>query len=60
MASYLDVEEDDMQDPRHSGKYTCALYSQCVDPTVYGNNWGGQNDPNSIVDSNGWCKSGSC
>lgn len=57
--SYLDVEEDDADDPRHSGKYTCALYSTCagVDKAT---NFGGQNDPNYISDSTGWCKTDYC
>ncbi|CAO1614610.1 unnamed protein product [Parajaminaea phylloscopi] len=57
--SYLDVEEDDKADPRHSGKYTCALYSAC-EGVDKGTNWGGQNDPNYITDSTGWCKTEAC
>lgn len=40
VATYLDNEEDDTQEPRHSGKYTCALYSQCVG-TDKATNFGG-------------------
>ena len=40
VASYLDNEDDERDEPRHSGKYTCALYSQCVSSSQ-ADNWGG-------------------
>lgn len=57
--SYLDVEVDDADEPRHDGSYTCAMYSVCVG-SDQADNWGGQNDPNYITDSTGWCKGAGC
>ncbi|CAO1622132.1 unnamed protein product [Parajaminaea phylloscopi] len=57
--TFLDVEEDETEEPRHSGLYTCALYSAC-ESTEKGTNFGGQNDPNHIEQSTGWCKSENC
>ncbi|PWN51384.1 hypothetical protein IE53DRAFT_410212 [Violaceomyces palustris] len=41
------------------GNLTCALFSKCVS-TDQNTNYGGQNDPSFITDSNGYCKSGNC
>ncbi|PWN26419.1 hypothetical protein BDZ90DRAFT_38545 [Jaminaea rosea] len=60
--AYLDVQEDGTDDPvpeKHSGKYTCALFSACSDKSK-ADNFGGQNDPNYITDSNIYCKTGAC
>lgn len=58
--SYYDVEDDETFLPKHTpGVLTCAMCSSCV-PTSNNNNWGGQNDPNYITNSNGYCKSGTC
>lgn len=57
--SYLDVEDDDTDDPRHSGKYTCALYKGCKG-VEQARNFGGQNDPNLIRESNGYCRTSAC
>ncbi|WVQ72978.1 hypothetical protein IAR50_002541 [Cryptococcus sp. DSM 104548] len=58
--TYYDVNEQENYLPKHSdGVLTCSMYSTCVG-TEKNDNWGGQDDPNTIVDSNGYCKSGAC
>jgi hypothetical protein len=58
--TYYDVNEQENYLPKHAdGVLTCAMFSTCVS-TSKNDNWGGQDDPNTIVDSNGWCKSGAC
>ena len=58
--SYIDRNDDEAYLPKHTpGVYTCSMYSKCVG-TEKNNNWGGQDDPNDIVNSSGYCKSGAC
>ncbi|WVQ81685.1 hypothetical protein IAT38_003810 [Cryptococcus sp. DSM 104549] len=58
--TYYDVNEEENYLPKHAdGVLTCSMYSTCVG-TEKNDNWGGQDDPNTIVDSNGYCKSGAC
>ncbi|WVQ94210.1 hypothetical protein IAU59_001288 [Kwoniella sp. CBS 9459] len=58
--TYYDVNEEENYLPKHAdGVLTCAMFSTCVS-TDKNDNWGGQDDPNTIVNSNGYCKSGSC
>ena len=58
--TYIDRNDDEAYLPKHTpGVYTCAMYSQCVG-TEKNDNWGGQDDPNDILESNGYCKSGAC
>ncbi|WVF66598.1 hypothetical protein IAT40_001338 [Kwoniella sp. CBS 6097] len=58
--TYYDVNEEENYLPKHAdGVLTCAMFSSCVS-TDKNDNWGGQDDPNTIVNSNGYCKSGSC
>jgi len=58
--TYYDVNAQEADLPKHTpGVLTCAMFSQCVG-TDKNNNFGGQDDPNTIVDSNGYCKSGAC
>ncbi|WRT63259.1 uncharacterized protein IL334_000162 [Kwoniella shivajii] len=58
--TYYDVNEEENYLPKHTdGVLTCAMYSTCVS-TDNNDNWGGQDDPNTIVNSNGYCKSGAC
>lgn len=57
--TFLDNEDDERDEPRHSGLYTCSLYSACEDITK-ATNYGGQQDPTYITESNGYCKSAAC
>ncbi|OCF34829.1 hypothetical protein I317_04029 [Kwoniella heveanensis CBS 569] len=58
--TYYDYNEEENYLPKHAdGVLTCAMFSTCVS-TDNNDNWGGQDDPNTIVNSNGYCKSGSC
>ncbi|WWC90149.1 uncharacterized protein L201_005082 [Kwoniella dendrophila CBS 6074] len=58
--TYYDVNEEENYLPKHTdGVLTCAMFSQCVS-TDKNDNWGGQDDPNTIVNSNGYCKSSAC
>ena len=58
--TYYDVNETEEDLAKHApGALTCAMFSACVG-TEKADNWGGQDDPNQIVNSNGYCKSGSC
>jgi hypothetical protein len=58
--TYYDENDTETDLPKHTpGVLTCAMFSTCVG-TDKNNNWGGQDDPNIIVDSNGYCKSGAC
>ncbi|TYJ53711.1 hypothetical protein B9479_005678 [Cryptococcus floricola] len=58
--TYYDVNEEENYLPKHAdGVLTCSMYSTCVG-TEKNDNWGGQDDPNTIVNSNGYCKSGAC
>ncbi|SPO28783.1 uncharacterized protein UTRI_04661 [Ustilago trichophora] len=41
------------------GNLTCALYKACSGPSQ-ATNYGGQQDPTYITDSNGYCKGGKC
>ncbi|WVW81319.1 hypothetical protein I302_103310 [Kwoniella bestiolae CBS 10118] len=58
--TYYDVNEEENYLPKHTdGVLTCAMFSTCVS-TDQNDNWGGQDDPNTIVNSNGYCKSSAC
>ena len=58
--SYYDENDTEEYLPKHTpGVLTCAMFSSCVG-TQNNNNWGGQDDPNIIVNSSGYCKSGAC
>ena len=58
--SYIDRNDQEADLPKHTpGVYTCAMFSKCVG-TERNDNWGGQDDPNDILESNGYCKSGAC
>ncbi|WVR03137.1 hypothetical protein IAU60_000127 [Kwoniella sp. DSM 27419] len=58
--TYIDRNDQEAYLPKHTpGMITCAMFSQCVG-TDKNNNWGGQDDPNDILNSNGYCKSGAC
>lgn len=57
---YTDRNDDESYLSKHTpGTLTCAMFAKCVG-TEKADNWGGQDDPNDIVDSEGWCKSGAC
>lgn len=58
--TYHDVEDDEPTGQHDPSKLKCVLFGNCVDPKISNNNWGGQNDPNYITDSNGYCRSGKC
>jgi hypothetical protein len=58
--TYYDFNEDEDYLPKHApGVLTCAMFSKCVG-TEKNDNFGGQDDPNQIKNSNGYCKSGAC
>ncbi|KAL7420360.1 hypothetical protein Q5752_005330 [Cryptotrichosporon argae] len=57
--TYYDLNPSESDLPKHSGVLTCAMFSACV-PTSENDNWGGQDDPNYITESNGYCKSAAC
>ncbi|PWN93078.1 hypothetical protein FA10DRAFT_282748 [Acaromyces ingoldii] len=57
--SYDDLPES-AQKKYDPSKLTCALFKACEDPDKANDNWGGQNDPNYITESNGYCKSSNC
>lgn len=58
--TYYDVNDTEEFLPKHTpGVLTCAMFSKCVG-TEKNDNFGGQDDPNVIVQSNGYCKSGAC
>ncbi|KAK8844718.1 hypothetical protein IAR55_006568 [Kwoniella newhampshirensis] len=58
--TYYDVNEEENYLPKHAdGVLTCSMYSSCVG-TEKNDNFGGQDDPNTIVNSNGYCKSAAC
>ncbi|WVQ64354.1 hypothetical protein V866_004402 [Kwoniella sp. B9012] len=58
--TYYDVNEEENYLPKHTdGVLTCAMFSTCVS-SDNNDNWGGQDDPNTIVNSNGYCKSSAC
>ncbi|KAK4686554.1 hypothetical protein P7C73_g3571, partial [Tremellales sp. Uapishka_1] len=58
--TYYDVNASEADLPKHTpGVLTCAMYSTCVG-TDEASNWGGQDDPNTIVNSNGYCLATVC
>ncbi|WWC57638.1 uncharacterized protein I303_100170 [Kwoniella dejecticola CBS 10117] len=58
--TYYDVNAQEAYLPKHTpGVLTCAMFSACVG-TDKNDNWGGQDDPNDIEQSNGYCKSSAC
>jgi len=58
--TYYDTNASEENIPKHApGVLTCAMFSKCVG-TEQNNNFGGQDDPNQIYNSNGYCKSGAC
>lgn len=58
--TYYDTNDEENYLPKHApGVLTCAMFSKCVG-TEQNDNFGGQDDPNQIYNSNGYCKSGAC
>ena len=58
--TYYDTNDEENYLPKHApGVLTCAIFSKCVS-TDQNDNFGGQDDPNQIYNSNGYCKSGAC
>jgi hypothetical protein len=58
--TYYDTNDEEADLPKHApGVLTCAMFSKCVG-TEQNDNFGGQDDPNQIYNSNGYCKSGAC
>jgi hypothetical protein len=58
--TYYDTNAEEADLPKHApGVLTCAMFSKCVS-TDQNDNFGGQDDPNQIYNSNGYCKSGAC
>lgn len=58
--TYYDTNPTETDLPKHApGVFTCAMFSSCVS-TDENSNWGGQDDPNVIQQSNGYCRSGAC
>lgn len=58
--TYFDHFDLEADLPKHTpGMLTCAMFSACVG-TDKNDNWGGQDDPNVIENSNGYCRSGAC
>ncbi|WWD22728.1 hypothetical protein CI109_107221 [Kwoniella shandongensis] len=58
--SYFDRNDEEAYLPKHTpGLITCAMFSTCVG-TEKNDNFGGQDDPNTIENSTGYCKSSAC